>query len=130
MTCPGCGSDNWVVELRTGADGGPAGLQNKCCQCGHSWRPEGAGNVAPRIEQGQPASIRRAPPQPTAQKPQRRVTAKSVVSDAKQELRRLDKEIARLEKLKRQRAELARLLEAAKGAPSTVVELKRASHTR
>lgn len=127
MNCPQCGSDNWIVELLTGSDGGPAGLSNKCCQCNHAWRPDGAGNVAPRIERGQPVPIHRAAsPQ---QKATRRVTAKSVVADAKQELKRLDKEIARLEKLKRQRAELARLLDAAKGSPSTVVELRRASQT-
>ena len=126
MNCPQCGSDNWIVELLTGSDGGPSGLSNRCCQCQHAWRPDGAGNVAPRIERGQPVPIQR---QQAPQKAARRVTAKSVVADAKQELRRLDKEIARLEKLKRQRAELARLLDAAKGSPSAVVELRRTSQT-
>lgn len=62
--------------------------------------------------------------------PAQRITPRSVVAEAKRELKRLDREIAQLEKLKRQRAELARLLEAAKGGQSTVVELRRASNTR
>lgn len=83
----------------------------------------------PRIVHGPPTRPVSDPVVAPAE-PRKRITTRSVVAEAKQELRRLDKEIARLEKLKRQRAELARLLDAASGTPSAVVELKRASNTR
>ena len=127
MNCS-CGSEAVTIELRTGADGGPAGIVNKCHECGNQWQGESFKTPTPSP---QTATVNRAAA--VAVKPglSRKLTDRSLVSEAKLEIKRLNREIARLEKLKRQRDELVRLVGAAtsSGGPR-VVPLKRAESTR
>lgn len=131
MNCPGCKSLEVTAELRTGSDGGPAGMGFRCMECGHSWVPTpfNGQNVAPQ-NKPEPISVPRLvqseQPKP---KPQRALTNRSIITEARRELKRLDVEIARLKKLQKQRDELSRLLDAATGA-GKLVPIKCAANSR
>lgn len=127
MNCS-CGSSAVTVELRTGADGGPAGIVHRCQECGNQWQADAFKPPTPAAQ-----SLPLAKPTRPVAKPAltRKLTDRSLISEAKSEVKRLNREIAKLEKLKRQRDELVRLLGAANssGGPR-VVPLKRAESTR
>lgn len=133
MTCE-CGSSAVTVELRTGSDGGPAGVVNHCQECGRQWAVEPFKAAGPQRQPG--CSPIDAPCRPNialtrkARQAEPKLTERSLITQAKRQLRVLDKEIARLEKLKRQRAGLARLLDAANAEGPKVVPMRRTETSR
>lgn len=124
-----CGSPHVTVQLRTGMDGGPAGMMCVCQECGASWQPE-------PFKPSQPISAPQLATEPLQQnktvstqvvaKP-KRVTRRNLLADARRQIKEMDAEIARLEKLRRERDELVRLVNAAKSSDGPkVVAMRRA----
>lgn len=105
-----CGDNTIVSEI--GDDGK---VSRHCHKCGAKWMPYAAAPApAVAIEEqavkpkGKPATVT-ATTRHTSAAPKF-----NVLQAARARLRELDREIARLEKLKRERDQLARLLDAAK----------------
>jgi hypothetical protein len=109
MICPGCGSESFGATF-TGD-----GPRHKCNGCGNLFDPE-------LMETLQPVEGVAVPPVPLKKAAHvlgqvvsgTPLTPTGIVKQARVELRALDLEIKRLEKLKKQRDELRRLIAAAK----------------
>lgn len=100
MSCPACGSEKVSVDF------GERGKVFACLACEHHWTTAQieAASVAQQAKR-EPAQVA------TAAQP---LAPKNILVQARAELRRLNVEIKRLERLKRQRDEIKRLLAAAK----------------
>lgn len=101
MTCPACQSE------RVSSDFGERGIVSKCLDCEHKW--SGNAQQAPR-----PVAVAPVRPVPVTVAVTATLSKQDILSRARSELKALNAEIRRLEKLKRQRDELKRLLAAAK----------------
>ena len=105
-----CGDNTIVGEI--GDDGK---VSRRCHKCGAKWMPYAAAPAPVIAIEEQPAKPKGKPATVTVTSRNPSAAPKfNVLQAAKTRLRELDREIARLEKLKRERDQLARLLDAAK----------------
>lgn len=109
MNCPSCDSTQIGAEITQ------AGPVMRCRACGHGFRPA---DVFHQVAEGiSPKATKRAlveSPKPLNREPAQTLTTRSLIKDARQRLTELNREVKRLEALKKERDEIVRLLAAAK----------------
>jgi hypothetical protein len=120
MACPACGSDLVMAVLKPGI-----GIVRQCGSCSVALASDEPEPVTPYTPAEPPKPAPRPAPAAVAAPPRAKLTARSVVADAKAEARALRKSIAAHERAltreRRQLAALDRLLDAAAGKPRAVV---------
>ena len=105
MNCPHCKSPHTTTEV-----GAECQIIHACVECDARWNPPAEDEQeTPRATVATPQRPAMAPQRPSAS-----LTPRNIIKLSRERLRELDREIKRLESLKKERDEIKRLLAAAK----------------